>query len=79
MRAIRCNKSEREHVAVGFFLPEAVCCNCGFDIRMLNLLELQNISAIHFVIIAKLEENMHTSIDHGYHHVVGMEVDSDRN
>ena len=67
------------------FLPEAVCCNCSFDIRMLNLLkttatmELQNISVSHFVIIAKLEENMHTGIDHGYHHVVGMEVDSDQN
>ena len=46
---------------------------------MLNLLELQNISVIHFAIIAKFEENMHTGIDHGYHHVVGMEVDSDQN
>ena len=43
------------------------------------MLNQQNISVIHFVIIAKLEENMHTGIDHGYHNVVGMEVDCDRN
>ena len=27
------------------FLPGAVCCNCGFDIRMLHLLELRKTTA----------------------------------
>ena len=27
------------------FLPEAVRCNCGFDIRMLHLLELRKTTA----------------------------------